>query len=314
MFSTEASGSRQIVGVGGRRLEISNLGQVLYPATGFTKGQVLDYYARVAPAMLPHLEGRPVAMRRFPDGVEAPSSFEKNVPRGAPQWIRTITVPRDGLLTAPASDRDRPMIDYTLVDDLASLMWVASLAALELHVPQWRVDAEGRPAPADLLVLDLDPGAPATMVECCAVALLARTHLESDGLTPIPKTSGSKGLHVYARITNAKIDDPSGYACSLTERLQRESPDLVVSYGPREQGKGKVLIDWDQNRRAKVTTAPYSLRGRSRETISTPVTWAEVEAVLRSEDAASLTFGPDTVLERLRKLGDLFSPLLADPN
>jgi bifunctional non-homologous end joining protein LigD len=289
------------VQVGDRRLVISNLTKILYPQTGFTKGEVLDYYARIAPVLLPHLAGRPLTRKRYPNGVDGPSFFEKNAPRGTPEWVRTVNLP------VPGSTMNRETIDFVIVDDLATLVWTANLASLELHVPQWKVGPRGDVHDADLLVLDLDPGPPATIVECCEVALLLKEILESDGLTGYPKTSGSKGMQLYAPLRPTPADDTRLYARALARRLEKQRPDLVVSDMTKALRHGKVLVDWSQNAAAKTTVAPYSLRARPEPTVSTPVTWDEV-AACRSPDA--LVFLPDEVLNRIEADGDLLAGLV----
>lgn len=290
------------VQVGDRRLVISNLTKILYPQTGFTKGEVLDYYARVAPVLLPHLAGRPLTRKRYPNGVDGPSFFEKNAPRGTPEWVRTVTLP------VPGSTMNRETIDFVIVDDLPTLIWTANLASLELHVPQWKVGPRGGVQDADLLVLDLDPGPPATIVECCEVALLLKEILESDGLTGYAKTSGSKGMQLYAPLRPTPADDTRVYARSLARRLEKQRPDLVVSDMTKALRQGKVLIDWSQNAAAKTTVGPYSLRARPEPTVSTPVTWDEVAACRSPEE---LVFLPDAVLERIEADGDLLADLVS---
>ncbi|WP_218566199.1 non-homologous end-joining DNA ligase [Vallicoccus soli] len=294
---------RTTVEVAGRRLGLSNLDKVLYPATGFTKGEVIDYYARVAPVLLPHLAGRPATRKRYPDGVEGGSFFEKNAPRHTPDWVRTVRLP------TPGSTTGREEIDFVVVEELATLVWLANLAALELHVPQWTVGPRGGARGADLLVLDLDPGAPATVVECCAVALLLREALAEDGLQAWAKTSGSKGLQLYVPVRPVPWERTHAYARALAERLEAEHGGLVVSRMTKALRPGKVLIDWSQNNGSKTTVAPYSLRAREQHTASTPVTWDEVEACRAPEDLRFLA--PD-VLERVDRLGDLHAPLLDD--
>ncbi|HTC68370.1 MAG TPA: non-homologous end-joining DNA ligase [Acidothermaceae bacterium] len=286
--------------VGDRRLAISNLEKVLYPQTGFTKGQVLDYYARIAPVLLPHLAGRPLTRKRYPNGVEGPSFFEKNAPRGTPEWVRTVNLP------VPGSTMNRETIDFVIVDNLETLVWTANLAALELHVPQWKVGSRGGVQDPDLLVLDLDPGAPATIVECCEVALLLKEILEADGLVGYAKTSGSKGLQMYAPIKPTPDDDTRAYARGLAKRLEKQRPDLVVSDMTKALRHGKVLVDWSQNAAAKTTVAPYSLRARPEPTVSTPVSWAEVSACRSPE---TLIFLASEVLERVERDGDLLADL-----
>ena len=280
------------VEVEGRQLVLSNLDKVLYPETGFTKGQVLDYYSRIAPLLLPHLADRPLTLKRYPDGVQGHSFYEKNAPSYRPEWLRVER------LASPGSTKQRETIDYAVLDDLASLVWVVNLACLELHVPQWRVGADG----PDLLVVDLDPGPPATVVECCEVALRVREHLAP--LEVHAKTSGSKGMQLAVRAPDA---DTSSYAKAMAQDLERAHPDLVVSRMTKSLRPGKVLVDWSQNSPAKTTVAVYSLRARDRPTGSTPVTWDEVEACREPED---LVFTTDDVLERVAAHGDLWAPLL----
>jgi bifunctional non-homologous end joining protein LigD len=272
------------VDVEGRHLTLTNLDKVLYP-DGFTKGQVVDYYTRVAPVLLPHLRNRTLTRLRCPDGVDGQQFFEKNSPRGTPDWVRTEELNK---------------VRYVVVDDLATLVWTANLAALELHTHQWRVGAD---AP-DQLVLDLDPGPPATVVECCRVALLAREHLVGLGLDPVVKTSGSKGLQVYAK---APVEDTSAFAKVLAEGMEAAHGDLVVSKMTKAVRPGKVFLDWSQNNGAKTTVSPYSLRARPRPTVSTPLTWDEVAACRAPDD---LVFTADDVLERVEQHGDLFASLL----
>jgi bifunctional non-homologous end joining protein LigD len=300
------TGSKVTVDVEGRQLTLSNLEKVLYPDVGFTKGQVLDYYTRIAPVLLPHLAGRALTRKRYPDGVEGMVFFEKNAPRGTPDWVHTETLP------SPGSSKNRDTIDYVLVDDLAALVWTANLAALELHTHLWRVvHQRGKPAAAgrpDLLVFDLDPGEPATVVECCEVALLLREALRADGLEPLAKTSGSKGLQLYARADHwSSSEETSAYAKGLAQRLEKSHPDLVVHRMTRALRPGKVLVDWSQNSAAKTTVCVYSLRARSQPTVSTPVTWDEVSTC---RTPADLVFTSDQVLARVEADGDLFAPLL----
>ncbi len=291
------------VTVEGRRLRLSNLDKVLYPEAGFTKGEVIDYYTRVAPVLLPHLAGRALTVKRYPNGVEGAFFFEKNAPRGTPDWVRTARLP------APGSTMGRDEIDYVVVEELATLVWLANLAALELHTPQWRVGPRGAVKDADQLVLDLDPGPPATVVECCQVALLLRELLVADGLTPVAKTSGSKGLQVYAAVQETPAERTSAYARRLAQRLEAERGDLVVSRMTKSLRPGKVLVDWSQNNAAKTTVSLYSLRARPLPTVSAPVGWDEVAEA--AERRARLVFTADEVLARVDDQGDLFAPLLA---
>ncbi len=288
------------VEVEGRELILSNLDKVLYPEVGFTKGQVLDYYTRIAPVLLPHLRDRPLTLKRYPDGVDGKFFFEKNAPRHAPDWVPTVTI------ATPGSTKNRDSINFAVVGDLPSLLWAANLATLELHVPMWTVGPRGGVRGADLLVFDLDPGAPATIVECCQVAVLIRGVLAEDGLRAWPKTSGSKGMQLYVPLAEVDAERPWAYARELAQRLEQENPALVVSRMTRALRPGKILVDWSQNSAAKTTVAAYSLRARPRPTVSTPITWDEVLACRSPED---LVFASDDVLTRVSKHGDFMSPL-----
>jgi bifunctional non-homologous end joining protein LigD len=301
--STGRKSDRVTVDVAGRTLTLSNLGKVLYPEDGFTKGEVIDYYTRVAPVLLPHLAGRPLTVKRYPNGVDAPFFYEKNAARGTPDWIRTVSLP------VPGSTMNRERIDFVIVEELAGLVWLANLAALELHVPQWQVTGSGRTTgepQTDLIVFDLDPGAPARIEQCAEVALALREVLVADGLTPLAKTSGSKGMQVSAAVT---VDDPmrtSDYAHEVAEQLERQLPKLVVSRMTKSLRASKIFVDWSQNNPAKTTVAPYSLRARPTPTVSTPLTWDEVE---RGTD---LSFTTEDVLLRIEAHGDLYGPALEE--
>ncbi len=285
--------------VEGHQLPLTNLEKVLYPEVGFTKGQVLDYYSRIAPVLLPHLAGRALTRKRYPDGVEGQVFFEKNAPRGTPDWVRVVELP------SPGSSKGRETISYTVIEGLAGLMWTANLASLELHTHMWRV---GEPSP-DMVVFDLDPGPPATIVECCEVALLLRPVLQADGLEPYVKTSGSKGMQLYARADAfGSSEETSAYAKGLAQRFEKSHPDLVLHRMTKALRPGKVLVDWSQNSAAKTTVTVYSLRAREHPTVSTPITWDEVEACTSPED---LVFTTDDVLARVAEHGDLFAPLLS---
>jgi len=286
------------VQVEGRKLVLSNLDKVLYPAAGFTKAQVIDYYQRIAPVLLPHIAGRTVTIKRYPDGVDGNFFFQKNAPAGRPDFVPTGRVP------SPGSTKSRETIDYVLGGDLPTLIWAANLAALELHTPMWRYPHVGEP---DLLVFDLDPGPPATVVECCAVALLLRPLLAGRGLEPVAKTSGGKGLQIYAAVSGMTSEQTSDLAKDLAEQLEEDEPDLVVSRMTKALRPRKVLIDWSQNNAAKTTVAPYSLRAREQPTVSTPVGWDEVEACTQARD---LVFTADDVLTRVDADGDLFAATL----
>ena len=292
--------SRQRVHIEGRQLEVSNLEKVLFPEVGFTKAEVIDFYVRIAPVLLPHLAGRPVTFTRWPDGVTGQAFFEKNSARHAPAWVRRVTVP------SPGSSRGRETLDMVLLEAVPDLAWSANMAALEVHVPQWRVDDDGRPQLPDLLVLDLDPGPGAGIAECCAVGERLRQRLVADGLHPVVKTSGSKGMQVYAPITCTDAEHPSRYAKQLAQQLSHQTPEQVVWRMEKALRPGKVLVDWSQNNPAKTTVAPYSLRARVRATVSTPIGWDEVDAVREGADPAGLRFSTDDVLARVEEYGDLF--------
>ena len=287
------------VQVEGRTLTLTNLGKILYPETGFSKAEVLDYYQRVAPVLLPHIAGRPLTLKRYPEGVDGEAFFQKHVTEHRPDWIRTARV-------ASESSRGRGAgpVTYLVVDDLPALIWAANLAGLELHVPQWQVPDIRRP---DLLVFDLDPGAPADIVDCCRVAEDLRPLLEAEGLEPLAKTSGGKGLQLYARISGVTSEQASDRARAFAERLERDQPRRVVSRMTKALRTGKVLIDWSQNNGSKTTIAPYSLRARPSPTVSTPVSWDEVAACRRPQE---LCFTAETVPGRVARHGDLFAPLL----
>lgn len=298
------SSKKVAVEIDGRTLMLSNLDKVLYPDADFTKADVLDYYAKVAEAMLPHVAGRPVTFRRFPDGVNGETFFEKQLPRHAPEWMRSMKV---GSRSGRAG---RDSIDYPLLEDRPSLLWAANLAALELHVPLWHREASQHPpTDPDHLVIDLDPGPGTSIVECCRIALLARDRL-ANGDRAIAKTSGSKGLQVYAPRHGASWDAIRDEVFGLAQELEAEHPQHVVSSQEKALRKGKVLIDWSQNHPAKTTVAVYSLRATPQPTASTPVTWDEVEACATGGDPATLRFLAAEVIDRLDDHGDLFAGLL----
>jgi bifunctional non-homologous end joining protein LigD len=291
----------QTLDVDGRSVRVTNLDKVLYPEDGTTKHDVLAHYLSVADVILPQLAGRPTTRKRWPDGVTGSTVFfEKNVPRGTPDWVRTVT------LDSPGSSKNRETVTYPIIEDRAGLAWVANLAALELHVPQWRVGPRGGVRQPDRLVIDLDPGAPAGLDECAEVALLVREQLQERGLESVPVTSGSKGLQLYAALDGShEASVVRDRAKALAQQLQRDRPDLVVSDMKRAIRGGKVLLDWSQNSEAKTTIAPYSLRGRDRAFVAAPRTWDEVAAggltqVHRTELAA-----------RLEEHGDLMAVLEA---
>jgi bifunctional non-homologous end joining protein LigD len=284
------------VDVGGRRLSLSNLDKVLYPEVGFTKGQVIDYYTRIAPVLLPHLRGRPLTLKRYPNGVQGQHFYEKQCPKHRPDWVRTARV-------ATSSKA----IDFCLCDDLPTLVWAANLADLELHPSLSLASDVKRPT---ILAFDLDPGPPATIVECAEVAVRLRHALESIGLQAFPKTSGSKGMQVYVPLnTPTTYDHTKPFARAVAQVLERAEPELVVSDMRKTLRAGKVLVDWSQNDEHKTTVGVYSLRARERPTVSTPLTWEEVEAVRGSGDPDELVFTSDDVLARVAEHGDLFAPV-----
>jgi bifunctional non-homologous end joining protein LigD len=283
------------VGVEGRELRLSNLDKVLYPAVGFTKGQVIDYYTRVAPVLLPHLRGRALTLKRYPNGVDEGHFYEKQKPSHAPEWVRSEPIEAGGRV-----------IDFVLCDDLPTLVWLANLADLELHPSLALADDPDTPT---VLAFDLDPGPPAGLAECCRVAVLLRDTLAQVGLDCYPKTSGSKGMQIYVPL-NAKTgyDDTKPFANGLARLLEKQNPKLVVSVMKKELRRGKVFIDWSQNDRHKTTVGVYSLRARERPTVSTPLAWDEVEA----GDAGALVFEAGELLERVEEVGDLFEPVLSE--
>ena len=285
------------VAVDGRELELSNLDKVMYPAVGFTKGEVIDYYTRIAPILLPHIRERALTRIRYPNGVDANGFFEKNAPAGTPDWVHTERLP------APGSGTGREELDYVVVDDLPTLVWLANLAALELHTPQWRV-VRHKPKAPDFMVVDLDPGPPAGLPECCAVALLMRERLAADGLTAFPKTSGKKGMQLMCAVAGRQSsDEVSAYARRVAEELEHAEPKLIVSRMAKRLRPGKVFIDWSQNNAAKTTVSPYSLRAQQVPTVSTPLTWDEVAA----GDLVAAEFTASAVLARVERLGDLMA-------
>jgi bifunctional non-homologous end joining protein LigD len=292
--------SRQVE-VDGRELKLTNLEKVLYPKAGFTKGEVVDYYAKVAPSMVPHLAKRAVTLRRFPEGVEDTEAafFEKRCPKHRPEWVRTATV-----LAGPRAGN----IDFCVCEDRPTLVWMAQLAAIELHPSLSLAKEPDRPT---VLAFDLDPGPPADVLDCCAVALRLRELFGHFEVQSFPKTSGSKGLQVYVPLnTETDYEETKPLARAIAQLLEKQTPDKVVSKMKKAQRKGKVFVDWSQNHRRKTTIAVYSLRARERPTVSTPVTWAEVERAVEKQDADSLVFEAGEVLERIEEHGDLFAPVL----
>jgi bifunctional non-homologous end joining protein LigD len=283
--------TRVEVEVEGRRLSLSNLDKVLYPRSGFTKGQVIEYYSRVAPAVLPHLRDRPLTLKRYPNGVEAQYFYEKNCPSHAPDWVRKERVGE---------------IDYCVCDDLPTLVWLANLADLELHPSLSPATDMEHP---NVMAFDLDPGPGAGLVECREVALLLRDALARLGLASYPKTSGSKGIQVYVPLNSGEADYRSGtkrLSQALARHLEQQHPQLIVSTQKKELRKRKVLIDWSQNDEHKTTVGVYSLRARERPTVSTPLAWSELE----EDDPTELVFEAGDVLERVEEHGDLFAPVV----
>jgi bifunctional non-homologous end joining protein LigD len=294
-----------LVEVDGRTLRISNLDKVMYPSTGTTKGEVLHYYAQVAPVLLPHLADRAVTRIRWPNGTSEGQFFEKNLPSGAPGWLRSVTVPSTG--SRGGGDR----IVFPVIEGLADLTYFANLASLELHVHQWTVGRNGRPRNPNRLVIDLDPGVPAGLAECCRVALLVREKLAERGLSAAPVTSGSKGLHLYAALPGRlNADEVRDRAQRIAQELTREYPDLVLWRMTKSLRPGKVFLDWSQNTGAKTTISPYSLRGKARPYVAAPRTWDEIEEGAE-EGLGQLEM--DDVLSRIEESGDIFGDLLGSP-
>lgn len=292
--------SRQVE-VDGRELNLTNLDKVLYPEAGFTKGEMVDYYAKVAPAMIPHLAGRAVTLRRFPEGVDDLDAafFEKRCPKHRPKWVKTARVeagPHAG------------MIDFCVCDGLPTLIWMAQLAAIELHPSLSLARAPKRPT---VVAFDLDPGPPANVVDCCRVAQRLREMFGHFGVECFPKTSGSKGLQVYVPLNSpVSYETTKPFAKAIAQLLEKQTPDEVVSKMKKVEREGKVFVDWSQNHQRKTTIAVYSLRARNHPTVSTPITWDEVEQAIEKNDASSLVFEAKDVLERIKQDGDLFAPVL----
>ncbi len=288
-----------VIEVQGRQLKLSNLDKVLYPATGFTKQQIIDYYVRIAPAIIPHLEGRPLTRKRYPNGVDEEFFYEKNAPQHRPDWVKTVPIWSEG---------NHRTVHYILADDLPTLIWLANLAAIELH-PSLSL-AKDIPCPT-MMVFDLDPGPPANIVQCCQVGLWLREIFEHLRLQSFPKTSGSKGLQIYVPLnTPTTYQSTKTFSRVLAQLLEQEHADLVVSDMKKQVRTGKVLVDWSQNDEHKTTIAVYSLRAREHPTVSTPVSWEEVERALKKKDATLLVFEAKQTVARVEKMGDLFAPLL----
>src|SRR5712692_7920893 len=285
--------------VQGKQLKLSNLEKVLYPATGFTKQQIIDYYVRIAPAMIPHLAGRALTRKRYPNGVDSEFFYEKNAPQHRPDWVKTAPIWSEG---------NRRTVHYILANDLATLVWLANLAAIELH-PSLAL-AKDITCPT-MMVFDLDPGPPANIVQCCQVGMWLREIFEHFRLESFSKTSGSKGLQIYVPLkTPTDYNATKTFAHALAQLLEHEHRDHVVSDMKKSIRTGKVFVDWSQNDEHKTTVAVYSLRAREHPTVSTPVSWDEVERALKKKDAALLVFEASQVVARFEKLGDLFEPVL----
>jgi bifunctional non-homologous end joining protein LigD len=300
--------------VGDRELSLSNLDKILYPLTGYTKAEVINYYVHIAATLLPHIRDRVITRVRFPDGVDAPSFYEKNAPMGTPEWVRTVRVgTSDGI------------INYLVAEDEATVVWLANLAALEIHVPQWLISS-GFPNPdgvvdlpedeprtgeplADRLVVDLDPGEGMTIVDTARAALIVAARLADDGMIPVPQTSGSKGMQIYAAVQPSRTRDIWSYVKELNVSLHRAYPDFFISTMSIAQRAGRIYVDYNQDLAARNTIAPYSMRGRAQPAVATPVTWDEVGAVKGPDD---LRFTPEEVLNRVATLGDLAADLVIE--
>ena len=288
-----------VIEVQGKQLKLSNLEKVLYPAVGFTKKDVIDYYVRIAPAIIPHLAGRALTRKRYPDGVEGEPFFEKNAPMHRPEWVKTAPI---------WSGRNRRTIHYVLADDMATLVWLANLAALELHPSLSLAKDITRPT---MMVFDLDPGPPANIVQCCQVGLWLREIFEHFNLRSFPKTSGSKGLQIYVPLnTPVTYEATKLFSHALAQLLEHDHREQVVSEMKKQVRTGKVFVDWSQNDEHKTTIGVYSLRAREHPTVSTPVTWEEVERAYKKKDAGVLVFEAKEAVARFEKMGDLFEPVL----
>lgn len=288
------------VEIEGKRLALSNLDKIMYPKAGFTKGQLIEYYVRIAPVLLPHLHGRPLTLKRYPEGVDGFFFYEKNCPAHRPEWVQTARIWSGG---------NNRWMHYCMVQDLATLVWCANLADIELHTSLSLAKEVLRPT---ILAFDLDPGAPANIVQCCQVGMWLRTLFEELGLEAYPKTSGSKGLQVYVPLNNSSTsyDETKPFAKAIARLFERYHPELVVSDMKKALRVNKVLVDWSQNDDHKTTICVYSLRAKERPTVSTPVEWAEVERCLKKKDPKLLVFDSNDVLKRVEKKGDLFEPVL----
>jgi bifunctional non-homologous end joining protein LigD len=287
-----------IVEVEGRKLKLTNLDKVLYPATGVTKGQVIDFAVRIAPALLPHLAERALTMKRYPEGVDHEYFFEKNAPMHRPDWVKTTPIWSEG---------NHRTVHYILANDLPTLVWIANLASIELH-PSLSLATDI--ATPTMIVFDLDPGPPANIIQCAQVGLWVRDIFNHFGLQSFPKTSGSKGMQIYIPLnTKISYEQTKSFAHAIARLLEHEHPDLVVSDMKKAVRTNKVFVDWSQNDAHKTTISVYSLRAREHPTVSTPITWEEVEQALKKKDANRLVFEAKDVLARVKKMGDLFGPV-----
>lgn len=283
--------------IGRRTVDVSNLGKVLYPASGFTKGDVIHYYSEIAPVLLPHLKNRPLTLKRYPNGVDQPFFYEKMCPSHRPDWVAT----------ARMETTSRPL-DFCLANDAATLVWVANLASLELHTLLARKTNLERPT---MMVFDHDPGEGADLLDCIGVAMRFREMLQHLGLQSFAKTSGGKGLHLYVPLNSAvTFDETKSFSRAIAQLLEKEDPRHVTTNMRKDLRVGKVFVDWSQNDRHKTTVCVYSLRARSRPTVSTPVEWEELDRAARKKDASMLVFETEDVLKRVAKKGDLFEPIL----
>lgn len=290
----------QTIWVSGRTLTLGNLDKVFYPSTGFTKGDVIDYYVRVAPVLLPHLQGRAITLKRYPDGITGNYFYEKRCPAYRPEWLHTARI---------HSEQHGDIIEYCMIDDLPSLVWATNLANLELHTFLAFATNADRPT---VLVFDLDPGPPAGILECCAVALSIRSVCEHFGLECLPKTSGAKGVQVYVPLNTATtFAQTKRFARTIAEILERRYPQRVVSSMAKPLRRGKVFVDWSQNDAHKTTVCVYSLRAMEGPTVSTPLTWQEVETAVQRAEADSLRFEAPDLLVRINHFGDVFAPVLS---
>jgi bifunctional non-homologous end joining protein LigD len=293
--SNEESDTKYLT-IDDRRIKLTNLGKILYPASDFTKADVIDYYARIGPIMLPYLENRPLTLKRYPNGVDEEFFYEKHCPKYHPQWVETARV-----------QGENKAINFCMVNDLPSLVWTANLASLELHTSLSLSKEISRPT---MMVFDLDPGAPATLLQCVEIALKLRDVLEDLGLKSFPKTSGGKGLHLYVPLnTPVTYDETKSLAHAIARLMEKRHERLVTSNMRKDLRNGKVFVDWSQNDDHKTTVCAYSLRARARPTVSAPLEWKECEKALKSEDASKLVFEAPAMLKRIKRKGDVFEPV-----